>query len=180
MNSELLHKLAVILLIIGILLLIVAIFCSVRFELISLIRTERNRRKAVKQGEEQEYFAPTHAKEIESISDDEPHSPAEKTIPTEKKQFEAETPTAASVHPEPVYSSAPQEQRTETLLVETGKRQQARNGTGTLLVSSRRVHSEAANSEPQFVITENIVVLGGDPAAVSQCIVSQRKGMPNE
>ena len=182
MNPEQLHKLAVILLIAGILILIAAIVFSVRFELISLLRTELHRKKDPKQTEGQDYFDSVRTKEIESIPDDVPAPVSGHTVPSDRQQPVPAAPQTAETVPARSRTAAPGSQpaRAGTVLAGAGRRQQERAGSGTLVVSAKRRHTAPEPAEQKFVITDQILVMGGDPAAVSRCRTTTRKGSGNE
>ncbi len=182
MNPEQLHKIAVILLIAGILILIAAIFFSVRFDLISLLRTELNRKKDPKQTDGQDYFDSVKTKEIESIPADALAPAPDKTVPANRQQPvpDAQRTPATVLARSKTAAPGSQPARTGTVLAGAGKRQQERTGSGTLVVSARRRHPEPEPQEQKFVITDQILVMGGDPAAVSRCRTTTRKGSRNE
>ena len=175
MTPEQLHKLAVILLVAGILILIAAIVFSVRFGLISLLRTELNSRKTANQTEQQDYFESVRKKEIESIpAEVQPAPVSGRTVPAKRQQPEPEPPHAAETvlkHSKP--ADTRRSERTGTVLAGQGKRRQDHTGSGTLVVSARRRN---AAQEPEFLITDQIIVMGGDPAAVSQCRNTTQRG----
>lgn len=170
MTPEQWNKLAGILLFAGILLLIAAVILSVRFHLISLLRAELKSRK---DPPKQDYFAYVKTKEIESLPDEEPVQ----TLPKQAK----EPAKAAETVPADRKAAVTREKavRAGTVLAGAGKRQR-RSDSGTLVVSEKRRQTETGQPEQKFIITENIVVMSGDPAAVSGCRTTTRKGSRNE
>lgn len=177
MKPETWHTIAAVLLTAGILLLIAAIICSVRFRFISMIRAELNNRKEQQNADKKDYFRQVETNRIETL----PDLPAEIPEHTKTEQHTpAAVPAGATVPAARRAGSSP-EPRTGTVPV--GRRQQERTESGTLVISARRRHgaqTQPAEQEQAFAVTDCILVMCGDPDAVSRFRNATRKGIRHE
>lgn len=173
MKPETWHTIAAVLLTAGILLLIAALICSVRFRYISMIRAELKNRKE-QHTEKKDYFRQVETNRIETLPDP-AGSAAEMQAHTGTEQHAA----AGATVPASRRTGSSPEPRTGTVPV--SRRQQDRTESGTLVLSARRRHGEKPpEQEPVFAVTECILVMTGDPQAVSRFRTATRKGTRND
>ena len=176
MKPETWHTIAAVLLIAGILLMIAAVICAVRFQFFSMIRTELHNRKEQQNAGMQDYFAQVGTNKIETLP--EPAQAAAQTDRTKTEQHTAKkTPVSETVPASRKSDSIPQP---AAGTVPAGKRRQNRSDAGTVVISARRRQPEPELNDSVFTVTDCILEMCGDPHAVSRFKTTSRKGSPNE
>lgn len=175
MNPELWHSISTVFLIIGIVFFIITVLLSVKFRLISIIQSEiNNRRERKNPNEENDYFIIRENKSdnsengmnydnsirnMTSSSNQEKNFSNTVLAPQQEKSVSSNTVLAPQS--EPIAGN--------TVLVS----QQAEPVAGnTVFVSSESDDFEEHNNEnDDFVISENIIVIHGDPSTIRRKVV---------
>ena len=177
MKPETWHTIAAVLLIAGILLLIAAVICAVRFQFFSMIRTELHNRKEQQSTGTQDYFAHVKTNKIETLSEPVQAAAAHTDRTKTEQHTKKKTPVSETVPVSRQSDSIPQP---ATGTVPARKRRQNRSDAGTVVISARRRQPEPAQNDSVFTVTDCILEMCGDPHAVSRFKTSSRKGSPNE
>ena len=152
MNSQTLNIISYILLGLGVLFLILTIIFSVKFKLVSIIKSELGNKKKRKTSESEDYFSYVENKnkdiDIEEVKTSPSYELTENTI-------------------QEVYSDTDEEERDESSsTVIVSQRRINDVSEGTVIVSSRSRNAAPKENSEEFVITENIMIINGDPHAV--------------
>ena len=177
MKPETWHTIAAILLIAGILLLIAAIICAVRFQFFSMIRTELHNRKEQQTAGTQDYFAHVGPNKIETLPEPVQAADAHSDHTKTEQHIAKNAPVSETVPVSRKSDSLPQP---AAGTVPAGKRRQNRSDAGTVVISARRRQPEPEQNDSVFTVTDCILEMCGDPHAVSRFKTTSRKGTTNE
>ncbi|MBQ3948066.1 MAG: hypothetical protein II656_06040 [Ruminococcus sp.] len=149
MDSNTWRNISYILLISGIVFLILTIILAIKFQLLSMIKAELNHKKKKTNSDNRDYFEYVENKNrnnIEAISG------------SERSGFTEKTTAARKAVPPPIVDETP-----ATVVISSAKKKvQPANIDATVL--TRR---NTEQNENEFIITENIIVIHGDPDIVS-------------
>jgi Na+(H+)/acetate symporter ActP len=151
MSPQTWQDISYVLIVVGIVFLIVTIVLSVKFQLVSMIRVMLSDRKDAAAGNEYFDYVGNKNNDIDRI---------EGSVRTQTGE---KVNTVLAEHSEPVRTqiqkkSAPVK-NSSTVLVSPERKAPA-DSSGTVLISRKNRHHE--NSEDEFVITENIIVIHGN------------------
>ncbi len=173
MNPELWHSISNVFLIVGIVFFVLTVWLSVKFHLISIIQSEiNNRRERKNPDEENDYFIIRENKSdnsgnginynngtgnmVSSLSNQEESVSSNTVLAPQQEESVSSNTVLAPQQGEPVSSN--------TILVSQQEEPVAGN---TVFVSAESTDYEEHNNEnDDFVISENIIVIHGDPSSI--------------
>lgn len=161
MSPQTWQEISYILVAVGIGFLVVTIILSIKFQLVSMIRTELSNRKGL--AAEKEYFDYVENKNnsIDRIDVSDKASENTKTNRVQTPPDEAKEPV---INTKTEKITNEEENDSSTVLVSSG-RKKAEPDSGTMIVSKR--NPAPANTDDEFVITENIIVINGNPDVIA-------------
>ena len=155
MDSQTLNIISYILLGTGVVFLVLTIVFAVKFKLVSIIKSELGNKKKNKTSESDDYFSFVENKnkdiDIEEVKNSPSFELPEKII-------------------QEVYSDDNEEEKDDsssTVIVSNRRANTNEVSEGTVIVSSRSRNIAQKEKNEEFVITENIMIIHGDPHAVS-------------
>ena len=155
MDSQTLNIISYILLGTGVVFLVLTIVFAVKFKLVSIIKSELGNKKKNKTSESDDYFSFVENKnkdiDIEEVKNSPSFELPEKII-------------------QEVYLDDNEEEKDDsssTVIVSNRRANTNEVSEGTVIVSSRSRNIAQKEKNEEFVITENIMIIHGDPHAVS-------------
>ena len=155
MDSQTLNIISYILLGTGVVFLVLTIVFAVKFKLVSIIKSELGNKKKNKTSESDDYFSFVENKnkdiDIEEVKNSPSFELPEKII-------------------QEVYSDDNEEEKDDsssTVIVSNRRANTNEVSEGTVIVSSRSRNIAQKEKNEEFVITENIMIINGDPHTVS-------------
>ena len=157
MNSEIWHNISTAFLILGIVFMLITLVLAVRFNLLAIIKSEIDLIKEKKNANDSDYL-------YNAVSDSRA-SNISGNAEKEKEKQKSSTYSLDSSTPVKAPSSA----ASTTIITPASMQSPAQNG-GTIIIShsdtSQESEENAYDSENSFVITQNIIVIHGDPSAI--------------
>ncbi|MCM1506010.1 MAG: hypothetical protein NC177_02590 [Ruminococcus flavefaciens] len=189
MSPELWRNISNVFLIAGIIFLVLTVWLSSKFHLISIIQTEINNRKDRKNSDEIDYFTMNENKVFNESEESISHI----TITDNNKNFNNASSTVLAPQQEELNTSntvlapqqeelntsntvlAPQQEELNTSNTVLAPQQEELNTSNTVFVPQQEeintIDEEDNNETDDFIISENIIVIHGDPSSIRRKVV---------
>ena len=152
MNPESWRSISTVFLIVGIVFFVLTVWLSVKFNLISIIKSELNNRKERQSSDENDYFIVNGNSESRNNTDNTVSSPSGRE----------ETNTSNTV-------LAPVNEESNTSNTVLAPVREESNLSNTVFVSGENNGTYEENDD--FIISENIIVIHGDPSSIRRKVV---------
>lgn len=152
MNPESWRSISTVFLIVGIVFFVLTVWLSVKFNLISIIKLELNNRKERQSSDENDYFIVNGNSESRNNTDNTISSPSDREEPNTSNTV------LAPVREEP---------NTSNTVLATPHEES--NLSNTVFVSGENNGTYEENDD--FIISENIIVIHGDPSSIRRKVV---------
>ncbi|MDE5620129.1 MAG: hypothetical protein K2I80_06365 [Ruminococcus sp.] len=145
MNPESWHSISTVFLIVGIIFFILTVWLSVKFNLLSIIKSEISNRKERQNSDENDYFI---------INQNSNSNSSENAVIYNSKNN--------------IVSSLSNQEESNVSNTVLAPKQEELNVSNTILVSeeSNGTYEEHHKENDDFIISENIIVIHGDPSAI--------------
>lgn len=166
MNPESWRSISTVFLIVGIVFFVLTVWLSVKFNLISIIKSELNNRKERQSSDENDYFIVNGNSESRNNTDNTVSSPSG------REETNTSNTVLAPVNEESNTSNtvlAPVREESNTSNTVLATPHEESNLSNTVFVSGENNDTYEENDD--FIISENIIVIHGDPSSIRRKVV---------